>query len=343
MTGRGGDVLAVRRGRSARRPVLRELRRRVVGGLAASPSRDPCRSTGEPCADCGNDAYFDEYCTVVRPPPRRTRSRRGGSRRDRADHRPRSRTRAQRGRRRGRDRGRHDTERPDAIAVACATGSPPPLTHDRPRSPPRRPVSDAMLAALAASRNGTRGGRGGSRRCGEGRGRGRDADSPLRRRRAPIPRRSSSRPPQGTVQITVGNVGDSRAYWLPEPPALARQLTVDDSVAQELITAGAAADSEAVQRRRAHADPLARRRRRSRAVVGLQRADDHRRRARARCCCAPTDCGTTCPTPTTSHDSAAVPTRQRRRAHSSNTRCDAGGHDNITVAVIPIGGRHEFG
>src|SRR6185503_20131901 len=52
----------------------------------------------------------------------------------------------------------------------------------------------------------------------------------------------------GTVQITVGNVGDSRAYWLPEPPAPAQQLTVDDSLAQELITAGASADSEAVQR-----------------------------------------------------------------------------------------------
>jgi PPM family protein phosphatase len=52
----------------------------------------------------------------------------------------------------------------------------------------------------------------------------------------------------GTAQITVGNVGDSRAYWFPEPPAVAQQLTVDDSLAQELITAGASADSEAVQR-----------------------------------------------------------------------------------------------
>ena len=52
----------------------------------------------------------------------------------------------------------------------------------------------------------------------------------------------------GTAQLTVGNVGDSRAYWLPDPPAQGQQLTVDDSLAQELITAGAAADSEAVQR-----------------------------------------------------------------------------------------------
>lgn len=53
---------------------------------------------------------------------------------------------------------------------------------------------------------------------------------------------------EGAVEITVGNVGDSRAYWLPEPPGVPRQLTVDDSVAQELMTAGAAADSEIVAR-----------------------------------------------------------------------------------------------
>ncbi|MEU0497537.1 protein serine/threonine phosphatase 2C family protein [Mycobacterium sp. NPDC006124] len=53
---------------------------------------------------------------------------------------------------------------------------------------------------------------------------------------------------EGSVEVTVGNVGDSRAYWLPEAPGRPRQLTVDDSVAQELMTAGAAAESEAVQR-----------------------------------------------------------------------------------------------
>ena len=54
-------------------------------------------------------------------------------------------------------------------------------------------------------------------------------------------------PAEAGVEITVGNVGDSRVYWLPEPPAPAQRLTVDDSLAQELITAGASADSEAVQ------------------------------------------------------------------------------------------------
>ena len=52
----------------------------------------------------------------------------------------------------------------------------------------------------------------------------------------------------GAAQITVGNVGDSRAYWLPLPPGLPRQLTVDDSVAQQLVNAGLPADSPAVAR-----------------------------------------------------------------------------------------------
>ncbi|QNJ90462.1 protein phosphatase 2C domain-containing protein [Mycolicibacterium fluoranthenivorans] len=52
----------------------------------------------------------------------------------------------------------------------------------------------------------------------------------------------------GTATVTIGNVGDSRSYWLPDPPAVPQQLTVDDSLAQELISAGAAAQSEAVLR-----------------------------------------------------------------------------------------------
>jgi PPM family protein phosphatase len=53
---------------------------------------------------------------------------------------------------------------------------------------------------------------------------------------------------EGAMEVTVGNVGDSRVYWLPDPPAEAALLTVDDSVAQELLTAGATAESEFVRR-----------------------------------------------------------------------------------------------
>lgn len=54
--------------------------------------------------------------------------------------------------------------------------------------------------------------------------------------------------PSGTAQVAVGNVGDSRVYWFPDPPGQPRQVTVDDSLAQELIANGVPADSPAVQR-----------------------------------------------------------------------------------------------
>jgi serine/threonine protein phosphatase PrpC len=50
------------------------------------------------------------------------------------------------------------------------------------------------------------------------------------------------------VQIAVANVGDSRVYWLPDPPAEPQCLTVDDTLAQQLIAGGIPADSPAVAR-----------------------------------------------------------------------------------------------
>lgn len=144
----------------------------------------------------------------------------------------------------------------------------------------------------------------------------------------------------GTVQVTVGNVGDSRAYWLPDPPAPAQQLTVDDSLSQELIDAGASADSEAVQRGAhtltrwlgadAEPKPWADSSVRTLTVDGpgclllcsdglwnyLPDAADI-----ARFC--------------TGTDPTAAARALVRYA------LDAGGQDNITVAVIPIGGRNE--
>jgi PPM family protein phosphatase len=52
----------------------------------------------------------------------------------------------------------------------------------------------------------------------------------------------------GEAQITVANVGDSRAYWLPEPPTPPQRLTVDDSLAQGLISAGVPPDAHVVQK-----------------------------------------------------------------------------------------------
>ncbi|MET7771922.1 phosphatase [Nocardia sp. NPDC005366] len=64
----------------------------------------------------------------------------------------------------------------------------------------------------------------------------------------------------GVVEITVANVGDSRAYWLNEgvssdisSRALSSQrLTVDDSYAQALVDAGAMDEESAMRDPRAH-------------------------------------------------------------------------------------------
>ena len=125
--------------------------------------------------------------------------------------------------------------------------------------------------------------------------------------------------PAETVQIAVGNVGDSRIYWIPEPPTHARCLTVDDSVAQELISAGAAADSEAVQ---VGAHTLTRW---LGADAGATPWSDSSVRpisitGPGVCCSAPTGSGTTFPTPTTSRASATETTRRRQPAPSSTLR-----------------------
>ena len=61
--------------------------------------------------------------------------------------------------------------------------------------------------------------------------------------------------PDGGVSITVGWVGDSRAYWLAAPDAgePARLLTVDHSWATEMILSGALDAETALADRRAHA------------------------------------------------------------------------------------------
>jgi serine/threonine protein phosphatase PrpC len=141
----------------------------------------------------------------------------------------------------------------------------------------------------------------------------------------------------GATQIAVGNVGDSRVYWLPEPPAPPQCLTVDDSVSQELISAGVAVDSDLVQAGAhtltrwlgadAEAKPWSDSSVRTISVTGrgvllmctdglwnyLPGADDI-----ARICAG--------------HDAAAA------SAALVDYALSAGGQDNITVVLIPIGG-----
>ena len=145
----------------------------------------------------------------------------------------------------------------------------------------------------------------------------------------------------GTVDITVGNVGDSRVYWLPDDGA-ARLLTVDDSVAQELIEGGWPPDSEPVQAGAhtltrwlgADADPTPWS---GRAVQTLTVSGP----GRLVLCTDglwnylphPDDIARICATSGPAEAAGGL----------IEHALQAGGHDNITVAVIPIGDANEFG
>ena len=124
----------------------------------------------------------------------------------------------------------------------------------------------------------------------------------------------------GEAQITVANVGDSRAYWLPEPPAPPQRLTVDDSLAQGLISAGVPPDAHVVQKGAHTLTKWLGGNTKSKpwddsSVSTMTTAD------RGVCCCARTACTTTCPRPLTSRRSATEPTPPPRRAHWSTTLC----------------------
>ena len=296
----------------------------------------PGQSAAGPCADCGNEADFDEYCTVCG-------HRRAEPDRDKADL--------------GgivliTDRGIEHARNEDAAAAGILVGSDRRTTgrdrRRRVRRGLRPPMSahmaavaastagvDAMLAALVASRKARAAVLAGLRAAANAAAAA--ATDPASAPSCTYTAATVVPTSAGKTQITVGNVGDSRAYWLPEAPAAPQQLTVDDSLAQELITAGAAADSEAVQRG-AHTltrwlgadtetEPWSESSVQTITVVGpgslllcsdglwnyLPDAADIAR------FCSGTDA------------SAAA------RALTEYA-LDAGGQDNITVAVIPIGG-----
>jgi serine/threonine protein phosphatase PrpC len=199
-----------------------------------------------PCADCGNDAAFEEYCTVC------------GHRRKEPD-----RDEADLGMivlitDRGIEHSRNEdaaaagilvtdgSQRPDAIAIAVSDGVSTSTEAQIASGAASKAGVDAMLTTYTANRKARAAvlaGLEGAAKAAAGAAID-PASAPSCTYTAAIIVPTSN----GTVQVTVGNVGDSRAYWLPEPPGGAQQLTVDDSLAQELITAGASADSEAVQR-----------------------------------------------------------------------------------------------
>jgi serine/threonine protein phosphatase PrpC len=298
------------------------------------------QSAEGPCADCGNDTHFDEYCTVCghrRAEPDRDDADLDGIVliTDRGIEHARNEDAAAAG-----IMAASVGERPSAIAVAVCDGvSTSDDAHMAAVAASKAGV-DSMLAALAASRKArpaVLAGLADAAKAAAAAGTDLSTAPSCTYTAAivvPIP--------AAAAQITVGNVGDSRAYWLPEPPAPAQQLTVDDSLAQELISAGAAADSEAVQRS-AHtltrwlgadseSKPWSEKSVQTITTAGpgwlllcsdglwnyLPHADDI-----ARLC--------------TGKDATAAARSLVEFA------LDAGGQDNITVVVIPIGGLHEFG
>ena len=171
-----------------------------------------------PCPDCGNETHADDYCTVCG-------HRRAEPDRDEADldaivlvtdrgiEHARNEDAAAAGIVVG-----SDTERPDAIAVAVCDGVSTSGDAQVASVAASKAGVDAMLAALAASRKA---------RAAVLAGLADAAKAAAAQRPAPIESIAPSctytaatvvPTSAGTVQITVGNVGDSRAYWLPDRP-----------------------------------------------------------------------------------------------------------------------------
>jgi PPM family protein phosphatase len=294
-----------------------------------------------PCSDCGNATFVDEYCASCghrRAEPDRDEADLGGivMITDRGIEHARNEDAAAAGM-----VVDSDTAHPYAVAVVVCDGV---STSGDPQAAAvaaSKAGVDAMLAALSAAGAGRTvvlAGLADAAKAAAAAGKGAErsvAPSCTYTGAALVPTA------EGTVQITVGNVGDSRAYWIPEPPAPPEQLTVDDSLAQELILAGASADSEAVQRGAhtltrwlgADADPKPWSDTSVRTITAegpgwvllcsdglwnyLPGAEDI-----ARFCTG-----------------AEAPAAARALVEHA---LQAGGQDNITVAVIPIGVLHEF-
>lgn len=313
--------------------ILSEIRRVAIpqGGRALEGWEGPC-------ADCGNEAHVDEYCTVCghrRAEPDRDQAEVGGIVliTDRGLEHARNEDAAAAGTVAG------NVTEPDSIAVAVCDGVSSSDDAQMAAVAASNAGVDAMLAALAASRNARSAILAGLADAAKAAAATTNASSsPSCTYTAAVVVPTSA----GAVQITVGNVGDSRAYWLPEPPAPPQQLTVDDSLAQELITAGAAADSEAVQR---GAHTLTRWLGADSEVKPWSESSVHTITPAGRGWLLLCSDGLWNYLPDAA-DIAQLCTGLDRAAAARalvEYALDAGGQDNITVAIIPIGDFHEFG
>lgn len=137
--------------------------------------------------------------------------------------------------------------------------------------------------------------------------------------------------------LTIGWVGDSRAYWVPDdrttPPA---RLTEDDSWAAQMVAAGLMSEAEAYADERAH------------AITGWLGADAYElephtasyKPDRPGVVVVCTD-GLWNYAESAEQMASAVPPDARARPLNSaqilvGHALDGGGHDNVTVAVVPF-------
>lgn len=137
--------------------------------------------------------------------------------------------------------------------------------------------------------------------------------------------------------LTVGWVGDSRAYWVPEDRAAPSQrLTEDDSWAAQMVAAGLMDEAEAYADARAH------------AITGWLGADAYEvdphtasfRPEQPGVAVVCTD-GLWNYAESAQEMADAVPPDARERPLDSARRLvgyalDGGGHDNVTVAIVPF-------
>lgn len=201
----------------------------------------------ERCTDCGNDDHVDGYCTRCghrRAGPDRDEAGLGGIAliTDRGLEHPRNEDAAAAGMVAGHD------DVPDALTVAVCDGVSTSGEAHRAAVAASGAGVDAMLGVLTTSGDGRAAvlaGLAAAAKAAAAAWTG--VEDPSAAPSCTYAAVTVVPSASGTAQLTVGNVGDGRVYWLPEPPAAAQRLTVDDSVAQELITAGVSADSDAVR------------------------------------------------------------------------------------------------
>jgi len=222
---------------------LSEIRRVVVPRPAP-----PAVGGASKCTDCGDGTYVDDYCTVCGN--RRTEPDRDENQLDAIvliTDRGLEHTRNEDAGAAGTVAGAVGEQTPAIAAVVCDGVSTSAEAQNASRAASVAGV-DAMLTALAASRDVTSvmlaGLTDAAKAAAESNSPGEGAAPSSCTYAAAVVVSSTA----GEVQVVVTNVGDSRVYWLPEPPAQPQCLTLDDTLAQQLISAGVPADAPPVQR-----------------------------------------------------------------------------------------------